>query len=65
MILHITAGAHIQLWIEVGKFPKDLAGALRHDVCEHVQAPAVRHAEDDFIDAVLAGSFNRQVQKRN
>src|SRR2546425_3199180 len=65
VILHVTAPAHVKLGIKVGKFAKDLARTLGHDVCEDVQSAPVRHTEYDFIDPVLACPFNSEVQKRN
>ncbi len=32
---------------------------------KHVESAAVGHADDDFLDAVVAGTFKRQVQQRD
>src|SRR5215510_642498 len=65
VILHIAVTVRVEFRIEIGKFAKDLARALSHDIRENVQAPAMRHTEDNFIDAVLARTLNREIQERN
>ena len=65
VILHIAVTVRVEFRIEIGEFAKDLAGTLRHDIRENIQAPAMRHSEDNFIDAVLSGSLNCQIQERN
>src|SRR2546421_107602 len=65
VILHVAASANVKIGIEIRELPEDLPRTLRHDVGQHVQAPAVRHAEHDLINAVFAGSFDREIQKRN
>src|SRR5438552_13454346 len=64
VILHIAAAA-VQIGLEVGELAENLPRTLRHDVREHVQAAAMRHAKHDFVDAVFACSFNRKVEKWN
>src|SRR5438132_4808440 len=65
VILHVASAAHVEIRIEVRELPEDLARTFGHDVGEHVQSTAMRHAEHDLIDAMLTGSFDGKVQKRN
>jgi hypothetical protein len=64
VVLHVAA-TEVQVGIGVGELAEDLGGALAHDVREHVQAPAVGHADDDLADAVLAGDLDGQVEQRD
>src|SRR5437764_7662961 len=63
VVLHVAASAGIKIRIEIRELTEDLARALRHDIGQHVQTPAVRHGEDNLIDTLLARSFNREIQK--
>ena len=38
---------------------------LAHDVAEHIEAPAVRHADDDFLDAELAAALDDLLERRH
>ena len=44
---------------------EDGAVRLAHDVGEHVEAPAVRHADDDLLDAELAAALDDLLQRRH
>jgi hypothetical protein len=60
-----VAAAPIQLGIHVVELAEDLARALAHQVCQHVEPPTVGHAQGDFVHAVLGRPIDRQVQERN
>ena len=64
MILHIAA-AVMALAVRVVEFSEYLLRALAQNVDEHVQAAPVRHAEDDLIDALIAGPLDGQIEQRN
>ena len=64
VILHITT-AHLQLRIDVIKFAEDLRWALAHDVCQHIQSPAMRHRQHDQISPLTSSSFDRHIEQWN
>ncbi len=47
------------------EFVEDHPERLLHDVAEHVQPPAVGHAENDFLDAVLAADLDDRLHRRD
>ncbi len=51
--------------IHVGEFAENILRAFVHDVGQHVQPAAVGHAQHDFLDALIAGLFDGQVEQRN
>src|SRR5688572_12581703 len=64
VILHITLpGSAIHA--RVGEFPEYAAGAFSDNVCQHIEPAAVPHSENDLVDVVVAGTVNRQIEKRN
>src|SRR6185436_8629531 len=44
---------------------EDGAVRLAHDAGEHVEAPAVRHADDDLLDAELTAALDDLLQRRH
>ena len=64
MVLHIAA-AEVQLRVDVFELAEDPLGALLQDVGQHVEPPAVRHGDDDFLHALLARTLKREVQQRD
>ena len=63
MILHVTRGLrNRQFALE---FVEQFTRVLAEDVHEYVEAPAMRHRNDRFDDAVRTGALNRFVQHRN
>ena len=47
----------------IGELAEDEPRMLAHDVCQHIQAAPVGHAEDNFLDALLSGAFDRQIEQ--
>ena len=65
VVLHVTA-AEVELRIRVLEFAEDVARALAHDVREHVQAPAVGHAEHQLVDLMrVASAIDQERQQRD
>src|SRR5258708_288033 len=64
MILHIAA-SDVQLRVGVLKFAKNFPRAFPDDIRQHVQSPAMRHAEHDFLDALFARFFDGQIEQGN
>jgi hypothetical protein len=64
MVFHIAA-AGVAFVIGVGKLAENLPRRLAQDVREDVKAAPVRHAEDDFTDALFAGLLDGQVEQGN
>src|SRR5690606_8363794 len=64
MVLHVAA-ALVQVRIDVLELPEDVLGVLAHDIRENVEAAEVGHADDDVVDAAVAGPLNRQIKQRN
>ncbi len=64
VVLHV-AGADESLRLLVVERSEDLAHVLAHHVDEHVEAPAVGHADDELLDAVLPGRLDEQIDHRD
>ena len=60
-----VAAAEVLFGIAVFERREDLAHVLVHDVGEDVEPPAVRHAEDNLFDPLLAGGLDQQVEQRD
>ena len=63
MILHVAVPAE-KLGI-IGEFAKNQVRTFAQDIGQHIQAPAMGHAQDDFFDALLRRLFDGQIQQRN
>ena len=61
VVLHV-AGADVLLRVVILEPCEDLPHVHFHDVDHHVEAPAVRHADDHFLDAQLGGALGEDVQ---
>ena len=51
------------LWVGVCKFMKDLRGRFPEDIHQDVETSSVRHREDNLLDALLAGTLEREVDE--
>jgi len=59
VIFDVTRSADVlRIGRSAGEFGEDRAIGLGHQVGEHVQPPAMRHADHDLGDAVLAAIFD-------
>lgn len=63
MVLHVTR-AHLDQLLAF-ELVEQLARVLAQGVDQDVQAAAVGHADDDFLDAVGAGALDDLVDHRN
>ncbi len=61
VIFHVAA-APVDVVLDILELAEDLPGALAQDVGQHVEPPAMGHAQDDLVDALLAGLFHCQVE---
>jgi hypothetical protein len=64
VVLHV-ARAEEALGVLVVERREDLTDVLAHDVDQDVEPPAVRHSDDELLDAVLTGRLDEQVDHRN
>ena len=48
-----------------GEFVEDRAIGLAHHVGQHIEAPAVGHADVDFLDPRHAGIFDHRLKRRD
>src|SRR5262245_39137900 len=44
---------------------EDALAEVANDVREYIQAPTMRHAHGDLLDAVIAGTINQLIEERN
>ncbi len=66
VIFHVTRAFDIVgLGGAAAELVEDGAVGLGHDVGEHVEAPAVRHADDDLAHAELAAALDDLLERRN
>ena len=66
MILHVARTLHLgRIGAAAGEFVEKLAIGLAHHVGEHVEAAAMRHADDDFFDAERAAALDDLLQRRD
>src|SRR2546423_1791510 len=63
VILNVPMALRIS--ITISEFPENLACVLAHNVCQHIQTPAMGHSQDDFTQPLFARLFNRQVEQWN
>src|SRR5690606_19057294 len=61
VILDVAIGK--RLAVLAFEFGEQITGHLAHDVDEHVEATAVRHAYNDFLDSVFAGMVDQFVHR--
>src|SRR5436305_133516 len=64
MIFHIATSG-LRFPISIGEFAENLPRVFAHDIGKNVQPASMRHAENDFLESLLAGLFNGEVQQRN
>src|SRR5687768_15003829 len=64
VILHV-AGTAVGLRIQLGELAKDFAGTFSHDVAKHIQPSAMRHAQYNFLHALLPCFLDREIKQRN
>jgi hypothetical protein len=62
VVLHVAATEQ-RLRVVVFERGEDLFEILLHHVYEHIQAPAVRHADHELFHAVLTGAVDHQLQQ--
>jgi hypothetical protein len=62
VVLDVAATA-VQLGVGVLELAEDCARVLAHDVRQHVQAAAVRHADDHLAHALRARLLQREVEE--
>ena len=63
VVLDVTRGQlRCRLAFELGE---QIRRHLAEDVHQHVQAPAVRHAEHDLLHAVRSGALDQLVHRRD
>ena len=61
-----VAGAVGLAGVEVAlELAEDLADRLAHDVGQHVEPPAVGHADDDLVEFVFGGLVQHRIQQRD
>ena len=66
MILHVARTLHFAgIDAAALEFVEDLAIGLGHHIGEHVQPPAMGHAEHDFLHAQLAAALDDLLQRGN
>ncbi len=51
--------------VHVFEFTEDVLRVFAQNVGQHVEPAPVGHAEDDFVDALLAGVLDGQIEQRN
>ena len=66
MVLHVARALDVVgLERAALELVEDGAVRLAHDVGEHVEAPAMRHADHDLLDAELAAALDDLLQRRH
>ena len=66
VILHVARALHVRRLRRAAlEFVEELAIGLAHHVDEHVQAPAMRHAEHDVLDAQRAAALDDLLHRRD
>ncbi|OPZ13663.1 MAG: hypothetical protein BWZ10_02004 [candidate division BRC1 bacterium ADurb.BinA364] len=57
--------ADVQLRLVILEFAENFARAFAHDVGQHIEPAAVRHAQHDLAHPVFARLLDRQIEQRN
>ena len=65
VVLHVARAAHVVRVVVTFEFREQLLRRLADDVDQHVEAPAMRHADHDFLDAALPALLDQIVEQRN
>ena len=64
VVLHVPLAA-VELGVLVVELAEDRGGALPHDVREDVEPAAMRHREDDLVDALIARLLDGEIEERD
>ena len=64
VVLHVAAAA-VQMGVDIRELTENLLRALAHDVREHVEPAAMRHAQHDLFHAVGRRLLDRQDEQRD
>ena len=65
VILDVAGALELLEVVLAFEFRKQVGGRLAEHVDQHVQAAAMRHAEDDVLDAVHAAALDQVVEQRD
>ena len=63
MVFHVAGPAQLGEVVLALEFIEQVLGRLAEQVDEHVQAAAMRHADDDFLDAEFATALHQIVEQ--
>ena len=62
VVLHIAVAAGEVGHVVFRELVEDDLQRFVQEICENVEAPAVRHPHDDLVDSVLLGCFEQAVE---
>ena len=65
MVFHVPGTHHTYRIIGVGEFLEYFQIRLLEDIHQHIQASAVRHAQNNIVDTIDYGSLHQRIHHRN
>ena len=65
VILHIASAVDFIICIMAFKLLEDLAIRLSSDICENIEATAVRHSDADFIKTTFSSARDNRIEHWN
>ena len=65
VILHVARTLHVVRVVVTFELGEQHLRRLADDVHEHVEAAAMRHADDDLLDAALTALLDQVIEQRN
>ena len=63
MVFHVACGQMFGMY--PFEFSRQFPGQFAQRIDQHIEAAAMRHADDGFLDALGSGALQQMIQHRN
>ena len=65
VVLHVTRAAELAALVVAVELAEDICQRLAHDIEQHIQTAAVRHAHDNLVEALARSGVDDGIQQRD